>query len=153
MAKIQKMHEVRLPISGLTGPRCALQVEDALRTVVGVSSALVNPVSGHATVVYDPARVRFSAIETAIDTVGCGTPRPGRAVLRLRAAGDAQPPAPREPGVDETTVSIKASSGVAGEDGILQRIITAAVERVGEPEIPVDGSCPGRGVGQIDRLA
>lgn len=155
MAMITKLNEVRLPISGLTAPGCARHVEEALRTVVGVTSAMVNSVSGQATVVYDPARVRLSALEAVIHRVGCGTARPGRAVLRLPTAGDSQSRATPEPCGDETTVSIGTISGPSAKDGILQQIIDSVVERVGEPEGPVNGSCPARGTGKgtTDRLA
>jgi copper chaperone CopZ len=155
MARTKKMNEVRLPISGLAIPGCARRVEDALRTVVGVSGVEVDPMNGQANIIFDPARVQLRLLEAAIHGVGCGTARPDRAVLRMRSTEDAQPRATPQPCNDENPVSIAAISGVTAEDGILQRLITAAVERVGEPAIPVDGSCPSRGAskGTIDRLA
>lgn len=152
MTMIRKMNEVRLPIGGLTAPGCARHVEDALRAVGGVSSAKVDPVSGQATVVYDPARARLSALAAAIRKVGCGTAQPSRAVLRLRSTRDVRPLATSEPGVDETAIPIGAMSNAATEAGILQQLITAAVERVGEPEnIPANGSCPAQSA--TDRFA
>lgn len=150
-----KLNEVRLRIHGLAGAACARHVENALRTVVGVSSTLVNPVSGHATVVYDPARARLSSLEAAIHRVGCGTARPGRAVLRVRTAEDPQLRAAAAPCIDETALPIGDMSDAVAEAGILQQLISSAMERVGEPDAPVNGSCPGRGAstGATDRLA
>ncbi|MDR1438794.1 MAG: heavy metal translocating P-type ATPase [Clostridiales bacterium] len=59
-----------IPIGGMTCAACAARVEKALRGLDGVESASVNLATEKATVAYDPARVRMSAIKGAIAKAG-----------------------------------------------------------------------------------
>lgn len=149
MAMIKKLNEVRLPISGLTAPACARHVEEALNATSGVSSALVNVTRGHATVVYDPTRVGLEDLEAAIRRGGCGTAQSHRAVLRIGADR------PSAAVADEAPASLEMAADDVAETGILNALITSAVERVGAPDALGNGSCPGRGAGKstTDRLA
>lgn len=128
----KQMREVRLPITGLAGPPCADRVERALMAIVGVASALVNMKRGRATVVYDPTRARLSALEGAVRRVGCGVVRSARVVLRL--------------GMVRTSTAEDDASSAAWETttsgGILQELITTALERAGASDPPLDMSCP-----------
>jgi copper chaperone CopZ len=146
----EKMNEVRLPISGLAAPACAGHVEETLNAVWGVSSVSVNATRGHATIVYDPARVGLNALEAAIRQGGCGAAQSHRAVLRIGADRSSSAAV-----ADRAPASLEMAADDIAETGILNALITSAVERVGAPDALVNGSCPGRGAGRgaTDRLA
>jgi copper chaperone CopZ len=144
MAMIEKMNEVRLPISGLAA-RCTGHVEEVLNATSGVSSALVSVIRGHVTVVYDPTRVGLEDLEAAIRRGGCGTAQSHRAVLRIGADR------PSAAVADEAPASPEMAADDVAETGILNALITSAVERVGAPDALGNGSCPAQGT--TDRLA
>ncbi len=61
---------VTIPIGGMTCAACSQRVEKVLAKLDGVESAAVNLATEKATVVYDPRRVRLSAIKAAIEKAG-----------------------------------------------------------------------------------
>lgn len=142
MTTIQ-MNELRLPIDGLAGEACARRIEHALKAVAGVSSTVVNPVNGFASIVYDPARVGLALFERAVHAVGCGTALPDRAVLRLRAKSDGTAhdnvPVPPHGKSSRATPSI-TDEGI--EPGILQHLIDSALERTEVSAAPSSECCP-----------
>jgi Cu+-exporting ATPase len=131
MALPNRVREARLPISGLGGPPCAERVERALMTVDGVASAVVAPHRSQVTVVYDSGRTGLSALERAVQRVGCGVVRRERAVLRL--------------GTERTRPAANAVSSrtkAPVNDDILQELIAAALERAKTSYPLPDTRCP-----------
>ncbi|MDR1319816.1 MAG: heavy metal translocating P-type ATPase [Gracilibacteraceae bacterium] len=63
-------HTVTLPIGGMTCAACARRVEKAVGKLEGVSAASVNFATEKATVAYDPALTRVSAIKAAVEKAG-----------------------------------------------------------------------------------
>ena len=64
------MKSINLHVGELLSPLGALGVEKQLKTLNGVTAAVVNPVSGCATVTYDEGRIAAPAIEEAIERCG-----------------------------------------------------------------------------------
>lgn len=62
--------ETALALAGMHCAACALTIEDALRAVPGVASASVSAASERASVRYDPAQVRPSALIAAVRAAG-----------------------------------------------------------------------------------
>ncbi|MDR0584354.1 MAG: heavy metal translocating P-type ATPase [Treponema sp.] len=61
---------VTIPVGGMTCAACAGRIEKALRKLEGIESAAVNLATEKATVVYNPLKVRVSAIKEAIEKAG-----------------------------------------------------------------------------------
>jgi Cu+-exporting ATPase len=61
---------VSIPVGGMTCAACSARVEKAINKLEGVESAAVNLATEKATVVYNPALVRLSAIKEAIEKAG-----------------------------------------------------------------------------------
>ncbi|MDR1470576.1 MAG: copper ion binding protein, partial [Spirochaetaceae bacterium] len=61
---------VSIPIGGMTCAACSTRVEKAIRKLEGIESAAVNLATERATVVYNPLKVRVSAIKEAIEKAG-----------------------------------------------------------------------------------
>ncbi|MDR2633456.1 MAG: heavy metal translocating P-type ATPase, partial [Treponema sp.] len=61
---------VSIPIGGMTCAACSARVEKAINKLAGVESAAVNLATEKATVVYNPALIRLSAIKEAIEKAG-----------------------------------------------------------------------------------
>jgi Cu+-exporting ATPase len=61
---------VSIPIGGMTCAACSARVEKAIRKLEGIESAAVNLATEKATVVYNPAAIRISAIKEAIEKAG-----------------------------------------------------------------------------------
>src|SRR5450756_579636 len=61
---------VVIPVRGMTCAACSAAIERALRKLAGVTSASVNLTTEKATIVYDPALVRVSALKNAITAAG-----------------------------------------------------------------------------------
>ncbi|MDR1627082.1 MAG: heavy metal translocating P-type ATPase, partial [Spirochaetia bacterium] len=61
---------VAIPIGGMTCAACSARVEKAVRKLEGIESATVNLATEKATVVYNPAAIRISAIKEAIEKAG-----------------------------------------------------------------------------------
>ncbi|MDR2499900.1 MAG: heavy metal translocating P-type ATPase, partial [Treponema sp.] len=61
---------VTIPIGGMTCAACAQRVEKALKKLEGVESAGVNIATEKAAVVYNPLKVRVSALKEAIEKAG-----------------------------------------------------------------------------------
>jgi Cu+-exporting ATPase len=61
---------ITIPIGGMTCAACARRVEKAIGKLDGVTSASVNFATEKATVAYDPAKARPSAIKAAIEKAG-----------------------------------------------------------------------------------
>ena len=61
---------VTIPIGGMTCAACSQRVEKAIKKLDGVVSASVNIATEKATVMYDPRRVRVSAIKQTIEKAG-----------------------------------------------------------------------------------
>ncbi|MDR2759842.1 MAG: heavy metal translocating P-type ATPase [Spirochaetaceae bacterium] len=61
---------VTIPIGGMTCAACAARVEKAIRKLDGIETAAVNLATEKATVVYNPAVVRVSAIKDSIEKAG-----------------------------------------------------------------------------------
>jgi len=59
-----------IPIGGMGCAACSARVEKAIRTLTGVENASVNLATEKATVIYDPAVLRFSDIKEAITKAG-----------------------------------------------------------------------------------
>jgi len=64
------MNTETLSVGGMTCAACSARVERALRKLQGVESAVVNLATEKATVIYDPAALRLSAIKEAIVKAG-----------------------------------------------------------------------------------
>ncbi|HEU5102401.1 MAG TPA: copper ion binding protein, partial [Roseiflexaceae bacterium] len=63
-----------LPIQGMTCASCVAHVERALNDVPGVSNVVVNLGMGKASLTYDPARARVSALAAAVADAGYTVP-------------------------------------------------------------------------------
>ncbi|MDR0585965.1 MAG: heavy metal translocating P-type ATPase [Treponema sp.] len=61
---------VTIPIGGMTCAACAGRVEKAIKKLEGIESAAVNLATEKATVVYNPLKVRVSAVREAIEKAG-----------------------------------------------------------------------------------
>ena len=61
---------VTIPVGGMTCAACAARVEKAIRGLEGIEIATVNLATEKATVLYNPAVVRVSAIKSAIGKAG-----------------------------------------------------------------------------------
>ncbi|HVU14555.1 MAG TPA: heavy metal translocating P-type ATPase, partial [Phototrophicaceae bacterium] len=61
-----------LPITGMTCASCARTVERTLKKTDGVSEAVVNFATEHATVAYDPTQVKLNTLIERIDSAGYG---------------------------------------------------------------------------------
>lgn len=68
--EITTIHEVTIPIGGMTCAACSARVEKALSKLEGVTTATVNLVTEKATVHYDSQQVKLSAIRQAIEKAG-----------------------------------------------------------------------------------
>jgi Cu+-exporting ATPase len=66
----RRTKEVVIPIGGMTCASCSAAVERALGKLDGVESASVNLATERATVSYDPAKARLSALKGAIEKAG-----------------------------------------------------------------------------------
>ncbi|MDR2433324.1 MAG: heavy-metal-associated domain-containing protein, partial [Treponema sp.] len=64
------MQSQTLSIGGMTCAACSARVEKAVRKLEGVESAAVNLATEKATVVYNPALIRLSAIKEAVEKAG-----------------------------------------------------------------------------------
>lgn len=64
--------KVTLHITGMTCDHCAKAVNDALKSVSGVSKAKVNLKKNQAEVEYDPSRVPESKLTEAVVSAGYG---------------------------------------------------------------------------------
>lgn len=62
--------KVMLALSGLNCASCAQRVEKALQNIPGVKEAAVNFATARATVIYDPALVKATALVEAVDSAG-----------------------------------------------------------------------------------
>jgi len=144
MVTFKKMHEVRLPISGLTSPAGAEEIEHGLTALPGVSVATVDARRGHATVLYDASHVGLTSIVAVIGQAGCGVPRADRAVLRISTERSyPSDPASTAEALEASTAADLEGNDVA-ESGILHDLITFAMQQV---EVPPDfphGTCPGQ---------
>ncbi len=65
-----KEREVTIPIEGMTCAACSQRVEKALSKLEGVSKASVNLATEKATLTYNPAAIKLSAIKQAIEKAG-----------------------------------------------------------------------------------
>uniref|UniRef100_UPI000A776A04 heavy-metal-associated domain-containing protein n=1 Tax=Treponema endosymbiont of Eucomonympha sp. TaxID=1580831 RepID=UPI000A776A04 len=63
-----------IPIGGMTCAACVGRVEKAIRAVAGVERATVNLATEKASVSYDAAAVRLSAIKAAVEKAGYAVP-------------------------------------------------------------------------------
>jgi Cu+-exporting ATPase len=61
---------VTIPIGGMTCAACSARVEKAIKKLEGIESATVNLATEKATVVYNPLKVRVSAVREAIEKAG-----------------------------------------------------------------------------------
>jgi Cu+-exporting ATPase len=61
---------ISIPIGGMTCAACSARVEKAIRKLEGIESATVNLATEKATVVYNPHKVRVSAVKEAIEKAG-----------------------------------------------------------------------------------
>ncbi len=61
---------VALPIGGMTCAACAQRVEKAIKKLDGIESVSVNFATEKATVVYNPQKLRLSAIREAVEKAG-----------------------------------------------------------------------------------
>ncbi|MDR2786667.1 MAG: copper ion binding protein, partial [Treponema sp.] len=61
---------VSIPVGGMTCAACSARVEKAVGRLEGVESASVNLATEKATVTYNPATVKLSAIKEAIEKAG-----------------------------------------------------------------------------------
>lgn len=74
-----------LAIAGMTCASCAAAAERALRKVPGVSAASVNLATEKASVTYDPAAARMSALVAAVEAAGYGArPAEGEGAVSAR---------------------------------------------------------------------
>jgi len=68
------MTSIDLPITGMTCASCVRNVERALSKQNGVSEAVVNFATEHATIQYDPQQVQLPELVARIDKAGYGVP-------------------------------------------------------------------------------
>lgn len=68
--KEAKANQVTIPIGGMTCAACAQRVEKVLNKLEGVQHATVNLATEKASVEYDPAVIRLSAIKQSIEKIG-----------------------------------------------------------------------------------
>jgi Cu+-exporting ATPase len=61
---------VTIPIGGMTCAACAQRVEKAIKKLEGIETAAVNLATEKATVIYNPLKVRVSAVKEAIEKAG-----------------------------------------------------------------------------------
>lgn len=64
------MNDLTLKLRGMSCASCANSIEDAIRSVPGVSECSVNFGAEQATITYDPKRTGLEAIQDAIDAAG-----------------------------------------------------------------------------------
>lgn len=138
-----RLNEIRIPIRGLAGSRCANRVKEALDTVIGVWTTIINSARGYATIIYDPARAGLASLSHTIRQAGCGQARPQRAVLRLHSKKSEFRRTLPAPFVDEGNAKTNAYLDTRDSE-ILQHLIASAVERVAEAPAPPGASCPER---------
>jgi Cu+-exporting ATPase len=74
IADRQSSKEVMLPIEGMTCASCTARIEKAVGKLDGVQTVSVNLATEKASIRYDPARIRLSAIKKSITDIGY-TPR------------------------------------------------------------------------------
>jgi P-type Cu+ transporter len=65
-----------LPVEGMTCASCVARVEKALKRVEGVNAAAVNLATEKATVEFDPTRVTFEQLQTAVSDSGYSLKQP-----------------------------------------------------------------------------
>ncbi|MDR1325322.1 MAG: heavy metal translocating P-type ATPase [Treponema sp.] len=65
-----KRTSITIPISGMTCAACAQRVEKVIKKLEGIETATVNLATEKATVVYNPLKVRVSAVKEAIEKAG-----------------------------------------------------------------------------------
>ena len=65
-----KYKEVTIPIGGMTCAACSARIEKVLGKMAGVEKAVVNLATERASVEYDPAKIRLSAIKQGIEKLG-----------------------------------------------------------------------------------
>ena len=68
------MTTIELPVTGMTCASCVRNVERALNKQQGVSEAVVNFATEHATIQYDPQHTNLSDLINRIDKAGYGVP-------------------------------------------------------------------------------
>lgn len=61
---------VTIPIGGMSCAACAQRIEKAIKKLEGVADVSVNFASEKATVIYDPQKIRLSAIKETIEKIG-----------------------------------------------------------------------------------
>lgn len=65
-----RIQTLTLPVEGMTCASCVARVEKALKRVEGVTSAAVNLATEKATVQYDPTKVNFEKLQSAVTDSG-----------------------------------------------------------------------------------
>ena len=68
--KISAKIKLTLPVQGMTCASCVLRVENALKEVDGVDSAVVNLATESATVEIEPEKVSVDVLRSAVEGVG-----------------------------------------------------------------------------------
>lgn len=70
MASVMTKTSATLRLRGMSCAACANSIEEAIRSVAGVSESSVNFATEQASVTYDPQQTDITAIEKAVDTAG-----------------------------------------------------------------------------------
>ncbi|HHW43433.1 MAG TPA: heavy metal translocating P-type ATPase [Desulfotomaculum sp.] len=109
------MQQVSIPVEGMSCAACVARVERALKNTPGVNGALVNLVTGKASVAYDPAKVSVEQLVQTIRELGYQVPT-GEIHLTVRGMSCAACVARVEravsslPGVLKVAVSLPAEA-------------------------------------------
>jgi len=74
----ERERTVRLAVPEMDCPSCAGKVDSGLERLDGVTDAALDPMSGTATVTYDPERADEAAVIAAVEAVGYEVVRGGR---------------------------------------------------------------------------
>ncbi|MFA4936169.1 MAG: cation-translocating P-type ATPase, partial [Candidatus Methanoperedens sp.] len=75
-----ELKDIELRIKGMDCPSCAMNVEDAVKKLDGVSDISVNFIMGKALIKYDSSRISTSEIITAIEKAGYTTIEDGKEI-------------------------------------------------------------------------
>jgi Cu2+-exporting ATPase len=143
-----------LEIGDLFSVLGAQGIERQLRAIRGVGQVSVNSVSGSTTITYDPATIRLSAIQAAIEA--CGFHCAGEALPNYACRDRAMPgpdgralePATGPPAVPEVESSVKPSEAAGAPTASTPPAVTpepesTALATSGKPPAAVVASPPG----------
>jgi Cu+-exporting ATPase len=106
-----ELHELTLPIGGMTCASCVRRVERALQKVEGVSEAGVNLATERATVKYDPSVATLDNLKAAVERAGYTVPTeqvslPIEGMTCASCVGRVEKSLAKLPGVESVAVNL-----------------------------------------------